>query len=166
MALTKFIPKEERQHQSTLINAMAQAVYGTVEDTAFTEEFVPPAGRVPAPKVPNFAGFLQRVPQCLWAVYSDDTQSEVVGFISIYQNEIGFGLNRKHARKRLMYKSWNEIKLDPCLYSSFPLSARTSKRNAAAIALLKKLGFEVKGETIFKGEDSWELELKGLMLWY
>lgn len=32
MALTQFILKEERQRQSALINAMAQAVYGTAED--------------------------------------------------------------------------------------------------------------------------------------
>ena len=119
MALTQFIPKEERQHQGTLINAMAQAVYGTAEDAAFTEEFVPPAGRVPAPKVASFAGFMQRAPQCLWAVYSDDSQSEVVGFILIgnqpHPNAIGFGIKKSFAGKGIMRKAWEEIKTHPCI---------------------------------------------------
>ncbi len=162
MPLTQFIPREERQQQSALIHAMAQAVYGTAEDAAFTEEFVPPGGRVPENKVTNFARFMSSAPTCLWALFEDDTQQNVVGFVLIanvpHNNSIGFGIKKAYARQGLMKKAWEEIKNHPCI--NYPLNGFTSKRNNGAIAFMEACGFEKNGETNFSGEDSWWFVMK------
>jgi hypothetical protein len=159
MTLTQFIPREERQQQSALIHAMAQAVYGTAEDAAFTEEFVPPGGRVGEPKIQNFANFLITQPERLWAIYSDESHSTIAGFFLIMKgNEIGFGLNSSFSGKKIMTKAWKDICIHPAI--SYPLKARTSKRNLSSIGFLEKVGFVNKGETIFLGEDSWLFERK------
>ena len=155
--MTQFIPLEDRQQQRALINAIAEAVYGTAEDAAFSEEFVPPGGRVPSNKVTNFAIFLARTPTCLWALFEDDTQQKVIGFILIanvpHSNSIGFGLNKSYARNGLMKKAWEEIKNDQCI--TLPLNGYTSIRNTSAIAFLEACGFVKNGITNFMGEDSY-----------
>lgn len=156
MPLTQFINKEHQQ-QISLIKAIALAVYGTSEDAAFMEDFVPPGARVPGNKVINFATFIARTPTCLWALFEDETQQNVVGFVLIanvpHANSIGFGIKKAHARKGLMTKAWEEIKKHPCI--TYPLHGATSKRNRAAIAFMEVCGFKKNGEINFMGEDSW-----------
>lgn len=163
MAITKFINLNERQQESLLINQIATAVYGTPEDTAFMEEFIPPRGRVPELKIPNFSGFLTSYPTCLWAVFSDDLQKEVVGFILIankpHPNAIGFGIKKAFSRKGIMHKAWEEIKTQPCI--NYPLYGYTSKRNTAAIDFMESCGFDKNGVINFMGEDSLGFEFKG-----
>lgn len=157
MPTTQLIPLENRLQQRALINAIAQAVYGTAEDASFLEEFVPLGGRVPSNKVTNFANFLSRTPTCLWALFEDDTQQKVIGFILIanvpHTNSIGFGLNKSYARNGLMKKAWEEIKNDQCI--TLPLNGYTSIRNTSAIAFLEACGFVKNGTTNFIGEDSY-----------
>lgn len=162
MAITQFIPKEERQQQSALIHAMAQAVYGTAEDAAFTEEFVPVGAQPKNNKALAFGNFITNMPTCLWALFDDDTQQNVVGFILIadkpHTNSIGFGIKKAYARQGLMKKAWEEIKNHPCI--NYPLHGFTSKRNNGAIAFMERCGFKMNGETNFMGEDSWGFERK------
>jgi RimJ/RimL family protein N-acetyltransferase len=158
MPITQFIPKEERQHQSALIHAMAQAVYGTAEDAAFTEEFVPERGKVGEPKVQIFTNFLINNTDRLWAIFSDANKTDIAGFFLIMpSDEIGFGLKSTFSGQNIMTKAWKEIAVHPAI--NYPLNARTSKRNLGAIRFLEKVGFVNKGETNFMGEDSWMFQI-------
>lgn len=156
MSKTKFISREDRQRQKSLLIEISQAVFGSIEDAEFLEEFVPSSGRVPEPKVQNYSLFLSSSPTYLWAIYADDNQFEIAGFILIMpDNEIGFGLKKSFSNRNIMSKAWEEIIKHPSL--TFPIKARTSKRNLKAIGFLEKCGFKKIGETNFMGEDSWRL---------
>jgi RimJ/RimL family protein N-acetyltransferase len=158
MAKTQLIPREDRQQQNALIIEISQAVFGSTEDAEFIEEFVPFSGRVPEPKAQNYSRFLSSSPTYLWAIYSDDIQEEIAGFILIMpDNEIGFGLKKSLSNQGVMSKAWEEIIKHPFL--TLPIKARTSKRNHKAIGFLEKCGFKIIGETNFMGEDSWKMEM-------
>jgi len=109
----KYIGRHERVQNRELLNQISTAIFGAPEDINFAEEFVPHAGKIPSPKVANFAGFLVNGPKHLWAIFSDDNPKIPVGFILIadspHRNSIGFCIKRNFARKGLMRQAWEEI---------------------------------------------------------
>lgn len=142
-----------------LIKQIAHAVFGSDEDIRFTEEFVPKAGRIPAPKRDNFSQFLTYGPKYLWAVFPDDSTIKPVGFILIadrpHFNSIGFGINKRFSKQGLMSKAWLEIKNSPEWNQvTFPLFGNTSQRNIAANKFLQKIGFKFLNGFEFMGEPS------------
>lgn len=155
----KYIGRHERIQNRELLNQISTAIFGTPEDINFAEEFVPPAGKIPNPKVANFAGFLVNGPKHLWAVFSDDNPKIPVGFILIadmpHTNSIGFCIKRNFAIKGLMRQAWEEIKNSSEWGNiTFPLYGSTSQRNAAANQFLTNIGLKFIEETNFAGEPS------------
>lgn len=155
----KYVGRPERVQNRELLNKIAEAIFGAPEDVLFAEEFVPPAGKIPSPKVANFAGFLFNSPKHLWAIFSDDNPKIPVGFILIADmpdtNSIGFCIKRNFARKGLMRQAWEEIKNSHEWGNiTFPLYGSTSQRNAAANQFLTNIGFKFIEETNFAGEPS------------
>ena len=57
MTTTIFIEKNQRFANQNLINEIADSVFGSEEQVAFSEKFVPVGCRVPSPKSQNFANF-------------------------------------------------------------------------------------------------------------
>ena len=156
MGICEFIPQGRREDAA---EGIALAVFGTPEAAAFSEAFVPLRARAPHPKARHFAQFLSRHARLLWCVYSDEQHSEVAGFILIgdlpHPNAIGFGLAPQFAGRGLMTRAWTEILAsDSSSLIRYPLNAYTSARNAAALGLLERLGFELRGNIDFFGEPS------------
>lgn len=161
MVKVEFISLNDRREKSDVIKRVAEAVYGSPEKSAYSEQFIPIRGQVPEPKVVNFTKFLINIPKCLWVVYFNDL---IVGFILIidmpHPNSIGFGIDVDFSSKGITYDAWLLVKSDVCI--KFPLFASTSKRNIGANKLLKKIGFEDLCEDFdFFGETSSRFILKG-----
>jgi len=152
----EFIPRQNRQHQHALLLEIANAVFGDAQKIGFMEEFVPPGGRAPSPKVQNFADFLINYPKCLWAVRFNNI---VVGFILIadmpHRNSIGFGIDFNYKEKVIMKAAWALISLDKCI--QYPLYGSTSTRNIGAQKFLTSIGFKNTHEDFdFMGEPSYK----------
>jgi len=155
MHLTKYLNPGIRHAE---IRGIATSCFGNDEQVQFIEEYIPARGRVPEPKVANFEGFLLRATKHLWAIYENDAQNSVVGFVLIadipHQNSIGFGIEVNYARQGIMRKAWEEI--EPQLVEigvPFPLNGYTSARNEAANAFMTAIGFILQeGEIDFEGE--------------
>jgi RimJ/RimL family protein N-acetyltransferase len=148
------IPQASRQSSQELIHSIAEAVFGTREEALFAEAFVPSGGRVPEPKVRNFAMFLMRGPRLLWAIKFN---SAVVGFILVsdmpFPNALGMRINSKYAGKGIMTKALKEVLTSKQLH--FPLHGYTSIRNVPAQRLLEIVGFQKDSTPVsFLGESS------------
>ena len=155
----KYIGRHERVQNRELLNQISTAIFGTPEDVLFAEEFVPPDGKIPNPKVATFVNFLTNYTNHLWGIFADDNLKIPVGFILIadnpHPNSIGFCIKRKFARKGLMRQAWEEIRKSPQWQSiDFPLFGQTSQRNTAANQFLTNIGFKFIEETNFAGEPS------------
>jgi hypothetical protein len=151
----EFIPKNERRYQIDTLSQISNAIFGNDTETAFSEYYIPNAGRLPKPKPQNFTQFLVNGPNYLWAIKVDNT---AVGFVLIadmpHANSIGFSINSKYANKGIMTRAWAEISTHPDII--YPLYANTSQRNVAANQLLERCGFGIEGEFEFDGEPSFK----------
>lgn len=156
----EFLPITERTAHLEVINAIANAIYGNEDEVKFTEEYIPLNGRVPAPKVANFANYLIRGPRLLWVIKSGAT---IVGFILVsdtpFQNALGIGINSQYARRGVISQALNQIKYNKEM--RYPLCGYTSERNIPAQKTVKKLGFEKENDiVIFMGERSFKYKLE------
>ena len=98
------IPLGQRGQHRQLIQEIARAIYGTPEEVAFAETYIPLGGRVPgrnpAEKQNNFARYLLDGPRLLWAIKEN---GQTVGFVMIGMphpqslNTIGFSINSHYA---------------------------------------------------------------------
>lgn len=149
----EFLPKEDRQSYTNVIESISQAVFGDAEKINFMEEFIPINGKVPNPKVLRFSNYLLNHIKLLWAIRYDN---EIVGFISIddlpHFNAIGFGINIHFAKKRIITTAWELAKSSDKI--NYPLYAYTSQRNIAANTFLLRNGFNFECELDFEGEPS------------
>jgi RimJ/RimL family protein N-acetyltransferase len=161
MTTTIFIPLNERRNHFPLLSEIAEACFGDNDKANFSEEFVPPGGKVPAPKAENFVRFLGSRPKLLWAIQHN---AKTVGFILIsdipYQNSIGFGIDVNYAGKGIVTEAFNQIKCHEQII--YPLYGYTSVNNTRANNLLTKLGFELNGEVNFLGEHSFKYVKKNV----
>lgn len=160
MITTVLIERHQRFANQNLIDDIANAVFGNVEQANFSEEFVPEAGRVPNPKKRNFANFLLNGPKLLWAIQYDD---KTVGFIIIqdmpYPNAVGISINSDYSGKGIASEAFKQIKSNSRVV--FPLFGYTSVRNIKAQSLMEKLGFVKQSEEInFCGENSVKYKLE------
>jgi RimJ/RimL family protein N-acetyltransferase len=156
-----FIPRHERNSHRNTLNEIALAIYGTPEKIIFSEEFIPPGGRVPGDKVRNFSNYLVTGPNLLWAVKFHD---KVVGFILIgdkpYHNAIGFSIDKNYAYQGIASAAFNLIRNNP--YIQLPLNGYTSTRNISAKRFLEKNDFKLIASNInFKGEMSDHYRFEG-----
>jgi predicted acetyltransferase len=159
MVKVEFISIENRIKKRKVIETVSNAIFGSTIEIEFSEQFIPSRGKVPIPKVSNFTTYLINVPKYFWVVYYEEI---IVGFVLIsdfpHQNSIGFGINYKFAQMGIISSAWELIKFNQCI--EYPLYAITSKRNTAALNLLKKLGFQYTNKNILFGN---ELSLKYIL---
>ncbi|GAA4074104.1 hypothetical protein GCM10022389_19560 [Flavobacterium cheonanense] len=159
MTSVLFIPRTDRNTKRALINEIAEAVFGTAEQSAFSEEFVPVGGRVPAPKKENFANFLINVPELLWAVqYNEKT----IGFILIFNipdpSSIGFSINSNFANKGIATDAFTLVRHSTLI--KYPIFGSTSTRNTIAQHFMLKQGFVQLPQSFnFCGEESFKYRL-------
>jgi RimJ/RimL family protein N-acetyltransferase len=149
-----FIPSHERNRHRNTLNEIALAIYGSPEKIIFSEEFIPPGGRVPGDKVSNFSDYLVYGPNLLWAVKFHD---KVVGFILIgnqpHPNSIGFSIDKNYAHQGIASAAFNLIRNNPLI--KLPLNGYTSSRNIGAKRFLEKNDFKLIASNInFMGEMS------------
>jgi RimJ/RimL family protein N-acetyltransferase len=154
-----FIPRTDRNTKRALINEISEAVFGTDEQSYFSEEFVPVRCRVPEPKVQVFSNFLINQAKLLWAVQFD---GKTVGFILIsdlpHSNSVGFSIHSDYARKGICSTAFDLIRNAPEIL--FPLYGATSTRNVNAQLFMEKQGFEREANTFdFCGEESFKYRL-------
>lgn len=153
MTTTIFIPLNERREHFPLLTEIAEACFGDNDKVNFSEEFVPPRGKVPAPKADNFVRFLVSDPKLLWAIQYN---GKTVGFILIsdipHNNSIGFGIDVNYAGKGIVPEAFNQIKCNEKI--QYPLEGYTSQENTRANKLMIKLGFKLLGQVNFMGEKS------------
>jgi RimJ/RimL family protein N-acetyltransferase len=154
-----FIEKSQRFANQNLINEIADSVFGSSEQAAFSEEFVPEGCRVPNPKSQNFARFLLNVPKLLWAIRYEN---RTVGFILIqdmpHRNAMGIIINSVYSKKGIALEAFNQIKSHPEII--YPIFGYTSIRNINAQRFMERLGFEREPENIdFCGENSFKYKL-------
>jgi len=155
-----FIEKNQRNSKKIIINEIADAVFGSEEQIAFSDEFVPLGGRVPNPKSQNFARYLLNVPRLLWAVKYENI---TVGFILIHdqphQNAMGISINSNYSRRGIATEAFNLIKNQ--LEMTYPVFGYTSIRNISAQRFMEKIGFINQNENInFCGEDSFKYKFE------
>lgn len=154
-----FIPRTDRNTNRVLINEIAEAVFGTSEQSDFSEAFVPIGGKVPSPKKENFARFLINTPELLWAVqYNEKT----VGFILIFNipdpSSIGFSINSKFAHKGIATAAFNLVRYSTLI--KYPIFGSTSARNTIARNFMLKQGFVQEPLPFnFCGEESFKFRL-------
>jgi hypothetical protein len=152
MVTVELINHENRFEKKSVLEAVSNVIFGSQIESEFSEKYVPSMFRVPNPKVSNFTKFLINVPKCFWVVYYEET---IVGFVLIsdspHPNSIGFSINSKFAQKGVISAAWDLIKSSPCI--NYPLYARTSQRNFAAMKLLDKLGFRNTNENFLFGDE-------------
>ena len=158
MTTTIFIERSLRHIPANgiLINEIANSVFGSVEQSAFSEEFIPVRCRVPNPKSEHFANFLLNSPRLLWAIQYNST---TVGFILIgdipHRNAIGISINSEYSSKGIALEAFNQIKSHPEI--CFPLFGYTSIRNINAQKFMERIGFKRELENIvFCGENSYK----------
>lgn len=160
MTTTIFIARNERIENKILITEIADSVFGTVEQSTFSEEFVPLRCRVPSPKSQNFERFLFNVPKLLWAI---QYENRTVGFILIqdmpHRNAMGISINSEYSGKGVATEAFNQIKSH--LEISFPVFGYTSVRNKNAQRFMERIGFKKEPENIdFCGENSFKYKLE------
>lgn len=132
---------------------IAEAVFGRTELAAFTEEFVPLRGRVPSPKVENFANYLNRVVKDLFAILNPNSgnNDEIIGFILLsdtpHKHSLGIGINKNFAGKGIG-KTALIFALENLKNSGIelPIYAHASKENTATIELLTSVDFRFVSE--------------------
>ena len=145
----------KKVHKSNLDDCIkiAEAVFGTSELTAFTEEFVPLRGRVPSPKVGNFASYLNRAVKDLFAILNPNNgnNEEIIGFILLsdtpHKHALGIGINKNFVGKGIA-KTALIFALENLKNSGMelPIYAHTSKENIAALGLLASVDFRYVSE--------------------
>ena len=145
----------KKVHKSNLDDCIkiAEAVFGTSELAAFTEEFVPLRGRVPSPKVGNFASYLNRAVKDLFAILNphNGNNEEIIGFILLsdtpHKHALGIGINKKFVGKGIA-KTALMFALEDIKNSGIelPIYAHTSKENIAALGLLASVDFRYVSE--------------------
>jgi RimJ/RimL family protein N-acetyltransferase len=160
MTTTIFIEKNQRIANKNLINEIADSVYGSIEQAAYSEEFIPERGRVQIPKNKIFANFLLSSPKLLWAIQYDNT---TVGFILIgdmpHHNAMGISINSEYSRKGIATEAFNQIKTHPEI--SYPVFGYTSVRNVNAQGFLERIGFiKEPGKINFLGEISLKYKIE------
>ena len=154
-----FILRNISRPDIEVCNQIAAAVYGSAELTEFTEKHVPQLGRVPEPKVQNFARFLNNGVKELWGIIDSENLDPVsyIGFIVLadnpHKNSIGFGINKHFSRKNMaQYALSCAIFEMQSKYKGQTIYAHTSKDNLPAQALLASVEFKYAGEeTDFMG---------------
>jgi ribosomal protein S18 acetylase RimI-like enzyme len=132
---------------------IAEAVFGTTELAAFTEEFVPLRGRVPSPKVENFGNYLNRVVKDLFAILNPNSgnNDEIIGFILLsdtpHNHSLGIGINKNFVGKGIA-KTALIFALENLKNSGIelPIYAHESKENTATIELLTSVDFRFVSE--------------------
>jgi ribosomal protein S18 acetylase RimI-like enzyme len=132
---------------------IAEAVFGTTELAEFTEEFIPLRGRVPSPKVENFASYLNRVVKDLFAILNPNSgnNEEIIGFILLsdtpYKQALSIGLNKNFVGKGIA-KTALLFALENLKKSGIelPIYAYTSKENISALGLLTSVDFRFISE--------------------
>jgi hypothetical protein len=151
----EFIPRNERRNKIDIVKQISNAVFGEISEIEFSELFIPKGGRVPNPKVENFANLIIHGPNCLWAIKEVDS---IVGFVLIadlpHENSIGFSINSNYANQGIMRTAWKEICSNPAI--RYPLYGSTSQNNVSAKKLLLSCGFELDNEFSYSGELSFK----------
>jgi RimJ/RimL family protein N-acetyltransferase len=160
MTTTIFIEKSQRLVNKSIINEIANSVFGTDVQAAFSEEFVPMRCRVPNPKSVHFANFISNSPKLLWAIqYNKIT----VGFIIIgdmpHSNAMGIIINSEYSGKGIASEAFNQIRTHPEI--CYPIFGYTSIRNINAQKFMERIGFKREPENIdFCGENSYKYKLE------
>ena len=124
------------------------------------EEFVPLDGRVPAPKVRNFANFMSNTANLLWAV-KEKEKGEIIGFMFISdlmgrKNIFSIGISKDYANQGHAKRAFQLMQAEENI--PFPIVGESSIRNFRAIRLMESLGFERIAEFEFFGEPSYRYQ--------
>lgn len=150
-----FIIRNISRPNLEVCSQIAKAVYGSSELNEFTEKYVPKHGRVPEPKVQNFASFLNNGVKELWGIIDSENLDPVsyIGFIVLadnpHRNSIGFGINKHFSRKnKAKYALSFALFEMQSKYIGQTIYAHTSKDNLPAQTLLASVGFKYAGEEI------------------